>query len=187
MELPILVEKIVYRNDKEFTILAVSLNPYSEKYKPELEDVLLKHIKPNSYNNFAVTIDMMNAHEKAEGVQYICLGDFVRHPKFGDQFKAEYMYQDEPSNEDSLKSYLMTLPNIKLARSEDIIKTFGFKETIRILDEDPMKLTEINGITEGRVKPIKESWDSKKGERVLCMWLHSHGVLPKEVQKIYAT
>jgi exodeoxyribonuclease V alpha subunit len=186
MDLPIVVEKIVFRNEKGFAILACSLNPYSSKYKPELEGVLLKHIKPNSYNNFTVSIDMIGSHDKMEGVQYICLGDFIRHNKYGDQFKAEFMYPDEPTNDEGLKSFLMMMPNIKEARSADIVKTFGFQEAIRILNEDIMRLTEINGITEGRIPPIKEAWDRSKGERELCMWLNNHKIQPSIGKKVYS-
>ena len=186
MDLPIVAEKVIFSNDKGFTILACSLNPYSSKYKPELEDILLKNIKPNSYHNFCVTIDMMTANEKVEGVQYICIGEFHKHPKFGDQFKAEYMFPDEPTNEDGLRAYLCTLPNIKESRSKMIIKKFGFQGAVDILDNNIMKLTEIPGITESRIPPIKEAWDRNKGERELCMWLHNHGVQPKEGKKIYS-
>jgi len=186
IELPILVEKVVFRSDKGFAILACTLNPYSSKYKAELEDLLLRNIKPNSYNNFPVTIDMLEPHDKAEGGQYICIGDFFKHPKYGEQFKADFIYLDEPTNEEGLKAYLMTLTHIKESRSSAILKTFGVSETIRILNEEPSKLLAINGITENRIGPIKEAWDRGKGLRDLYIWLNDHGIQPAIGKKIYA-
>lgn len=187
MDLPIIVEKVVYRNDKGFTILACSLDPYnSALYKPELEDTLAKNIPPNNYNNFTVTIDMFDAHSKLEGVSCICSGEFTRHPKFGPQFKADFVYPSVPSNNDSLRAYLCTLPNIKEVRSGEIVKKFGFEGTMRILDNDINKLLEINGITESRILPIKEAWEKNKGEREICMWLHQHKIDAKIGKKVYS-
>ena len=107
MELPIIIEKIVYRKEGGlFSILACSLNPFSSIYKPELEDVLTDNISLNNYNNFTVTTEMLNSQSKLEGGQFICIGDFVKNPKYGVQFKASFIYPDIPTNEDSLKAFL---------------------------------------------------------------------------------
>lgn len=187
MDLPIIIEKVIFRNDRGFTILAAALDPYnSTLYKPELEELLLKNIPSNKYNNFTVTIDMMDAHKKLDGVSCVCSGSFSKHPKFGPQFKADFLYPSAPSNNDSLRAFLQTLPNIKEVRSADIIKKFGFEETIRILNEEVERLTEINGITENRIPPIKEAWERSKGERELCMWLLQHNIQASIGRKVYS-
>jgi len=186
IELPVLVEKVVFRNEKGFAILACSLNPYSIKYNVEMEDLIDKNTKKNKYNNFTVTIGTLSQYGKVEGKQYIFVGEFVKNDKYGDQFKAEFHYADMPTNEDGLREYLMEFPYIKQAISADIIKTFGFDETIRILNEEPLKLTTIKWITEERVKPIKDKWDSEKTKRDLYMWLIDHGIPPTIGEKVYA-
>ena len=187
MDLPVVVEKLVFRNDKGFCILACSLNPYSAKYKPELEDVITQNVKRNSYNNFTITASMLDAHEKMEGRQYVFTGKFVKHEKFGDQFKADFGYQDQPTTNEGMESYLQTLPNIGPVRAAEMIKKFGIAEINRIMDEEPKKLMEINGITEARVPPIKQAWDRENSLRELYMWLNDHGINPKLAKKIYDT
>ena len=187
VELPVLIEKVVFRNEKGFAILAASLNPYSIKYKVEIEDLIEKNTKKNKYNNFTITVGSLDQHEKVEGRQFIFIGDFVKNEKYGDQFKAEFYYADAPTNEDALREYLMEFPNIKASRSKDILRTFGFEETLRILNEEPMKLTEISGINEKRVHPIKAKWDSEKSKRDLYMWLIDHGIPPAIGSKIYGS
>lgn len=186
MDLPIIVEKVVFKNENGFHILSCSLNAYSSKYKPELEDLLLKNIKLNDNNNFVVTIDMINPPEHIEGLQYICLGEFVENKKYGKQFKADFVYEDEISNEDSLRAYLVTLPNIKEVRSRQIVNKFGYEGTLNVLNGDIYQLTQINGLTTARIPPIKEAWDRGQGERELCMWLHNHKIEPAIGKKIYA-
>ena len=183
-----MVEKIVFRSDKGFSILACSLNPYSSLYRPELEDILLKNIKPNSYNNFAVTINMMDAHEKAEGKQYIFAGEFIKHKRYGEQFAATFYYIDTPHTDDGMLAYLQSLPNIGPVRSAQMIKKFGVAEITRILDEEPNKISEeISGISENRVPPIKQAWDRDKSLRELYIWLNAHGITPALGRKIYST
>lgn len=185
IELPVLVEKVVFRNEKGFAILAASLNAYSSKYKPELEELLEKKVKKNKYNNFTITIGCLDVHERVEGRQYIFIGDFIKNEKYGDQFKSDFYYSDSPSTEDGLREYLMEFPNIKEVRSNEIIKTFGFEETLRILNEEPNKLLQINGINEKRLTPIKQKWDAEKSKRGLYMWLIDHGIPPKMGSQIY--
>ena len=185
MEIPCIVERVIFRKENGFAILAANLNSYSSKYDASMEDIVEPYIKKDGYDNFTVTLGDMDVHEYADGGQYIFIGEFVTHERFGHQFKAEFYYKDAPTTEDGLKAYLMSLPNIKERRSTNILRRFGVAETLRILDEDPMRLKEINGLTEQRIKTIVGQWKKEKGRRELYMWLSEHGVPPKIGKKIY--
>ena len=187
MEIPVIIEHTIFKKDDGFAILAANINAYSSKYTNELEETVKKNTKPNRYNNFTITTVLEDVHEKIEGKQYIFIGEFIKHPKFGEQFKADFHYLEEPNTEEGLREYLMSLPNIKEARSAEIIRKFGLEGTIDILDNDPSKLMEINGITEKRIPPIKEKWDREKRLRELYIWLVEHGISPKLGKKIYNT
>ena len=185
LEIPCIIERVVFRKENGFAILAANVNAFSSKYDVSMEALIEPYIKKDGYNNFTITIGDMDAHEQAEGGQYIFIGQFVTHEKFGNQFKAEFYYKDAPTTEEGLQFYLMSLPNIKQARSVAIIRRFGVAETLRILDEDPMRLKEINGLTVPRIKKISEVWKKEKGRRELYMWLSEHGVDPKVGRIIY--
>jgi len=185
MEIPVIVEYVRYRNDNGFAILSCSLNAYSSKYSPELEEVLKANVKETKYNNFTVTIGMLDVDEKVENRQYIFSGEFFKHHKFGDQFKADFYFADAPVTESGLKAYLMDFPHIKEARSEDIIRKFGVEGTIDILENDIDKLLVINGITEPRLPAIKEQWNKDKSKRELYFWLSDHGIQTSDSKKIY--
>lgn len=185
MDIPVVVERVIFRNEKGFATLAVNLNPYSSKYSDELEEMVFSKCPKNSYDNFIVTIGMLDSEENPEKKQYVFSGDFFTHPKYGNQFKAEFYYQDEPTTAEGLREYLITLPNIKKVRSLAIIEAFGVEGTIDILNNHPEKLLEINGITEQRLIPIKEEWKKGKEKRELYFWLSSHGIQPKIGRRIY--
>lgn len=190
MELPCMVEFVRYRNESGFAILAATLNPFSTKYKEELNDVLRTNIpiqKGTKFNPeaFTISLGMLDTQDDPRGGQYVFVGDFSDHPKYGKQFKAEFYYQDQPSTEDGLIAYLQTLPHIKESRSRDIVNTFGVDGTLEMLDADPNKLIQINGITPPRIELIKEEWEKNKALRELYEWLSKYGVTPTMGKKIY--
>ena len=184
MEIPAIIERVIFRNNNGFAVLAANLNAYSSHYTKDLEDIVFSKCKKNEYDNFIITVGMLEPNENPVGKQYIFIGDFVT-SKYGDQFKSEFCYQDKPNTTDGLRAYLQTLPNIKEVRSAAIIERFGLEGTIDILDNNPNKLIEINGITERRIPPIKAAWDREKALRELYAWLSEHNVQPKLGRKIY--
>lgn len=184
MELPLIVEHVIFRNDKGFGILATNLDPYSAKYKPEMEELIKDSLSPK-YNTLTVSINMLESDSDPKGGQYIFVGEFVNDKKFGKQFKAEFYYRDEPTTEDGLRAFLMEMPNIKEARSDAIIRKFGLEGTIDILNNNIHKLTEINGITEKRIPPIKKEWEDNKHLRDLYGWFSEHKIQIDLAKKAY--
>lgn len=189
MELPVEIKHVIFpkngaKSDSGFRILSATLDIYSPRYKPEMEDVV-KDCIDKKYNTFVITIGMMPSDESPTGGQYIFIGDFINDKKYGKQFKAEFYYQDTPTTEDGLKAFLMSLPNIKEARSAAIIEKFGVEGVVAILDSDISRLTEIAGINEKRLPPIKKAWDDKKCLRELYTFLITHNVPASYADKIY--
>lgn len=175
MELPVIIENVVFRNEKGFAVLGCNLDPFSKKYTKDMED-LVRDCISEKYDTFTATVTMLPENENPRGGQYILCGSFISEKRFGKQFKAEFYYQDAPTTEDGLKAFLMSLPNIKESRSDAIIRKFGVEGTIDILDNDIGRLTEVNGINEKRIPPIKKAWDDKKYLRELYSWLTMHKV-----------
>lgn len=184
MELPCIVRHVQFRNEKGFAILACDLDPFSAKYKPDMEGMVEGAVN-EKYQTFPVSLGMLDPHENPSGGQYIFVGDFTTNPKYGRQFKAEFYYQDTPTTEDGLLACLMTLPNIKESRANAIIKRFGVQGTIEVLDINPSALTEISGINEKRLGPIIKAWEEKKYMRELFTFLTSHQIPMTWADKIF--
>ena len=183
MELPCIVEWVRSFNGG-FSLLSCNLNPYSNKYNSELEETIAPYIS-KKYNTFTITANLPEQVVNMQGGQFIFIGDFVNHPKYGSQFKAEYFYHDVPATEDGLRAFLMDMPNIKEQRSQAIIARFGVEGTLDILDNDIYRLTEINGITEQRVPAIEKAWKETKCMRELYEFIASKGLPPKMAPEIY--
>lgn len=182
MELPIIVEWV--RSFKGgFCLISANLNPYSERYSEALEEEIQPYIS-KKYNTFTITANV-DDDAGMQGGQYIFMGDFVKHPKFGDQFKSDFFYKDVPATEEGLQIFLMTLPNIKEARSKSIVAKFGVEGTLNILDNDIYKLTEVNGITTQRIPAIEKAWKSEKCLRELYEFFISRGMAPALAKTSY--
>ena len=184
MELPTIINRVTYQKDS-FCILSANLDIYSPRYKPEMEEMVKDAIN-KKYDSFTVVIkNLMSPIENVSGGQYIFVGEFVNDPKRGKQFQSEFYYLDIPSSTESLQTFLMILPNIKEARSQAILKKWSIDEIIDILDNNPNRLTEINGITSKRIAAIKKEWDEK---RYLCKfytWLLDNQISIKIADKAY--
>ena len=184
MEIPVCFEKITYQKDN-FCIVSANLDPNSELYSEEMEN-LIKPLINQKYNNFTVVIsNLMTEIDNIQGTQYVICGDIKNDPKRGYQFVADFIYLDTPTNEDGLRAFLMNLSNIKEIRSRAIIKKFGVEGTIDVFENHPEKLLQINGITKERLEVTKKEWKEKRYMCKLFYWLSKNGVSLKLADKIY--
>lgn len=121
-------------------------------------------------------------------------GDFKTHPKYGVQFKTRSYDIDQNAEElASIRMFIDNIaPNIGFERSSAIIAHFG-KDTIQVLDEEPERLTEVDGI--GKVsaeslartwKENREVWNKEREVYSLRAFLNNLGIRERRVKKIIA-
>jgi exodeoxyribonuclease V alpha subunit len=91
-------------------------------------------------------------------------GEWINHPKFGRQFKAEQVIPKLAGGDRGLVVFLRSLPNVGEHRAREILSTFGGRDPVLdILENDPVKLTAVAGITEERAGEIAEAFLSRQG------------------------
>lgn len=187
IELPVVIKWVVWPKDFSrggFAVLSADLDRFSNKYTLDMEKIVKPYVN-EKYDTITIVTSMLVPGEDPRGGQYVFVGEFVDDPKRGKQFKSEFYYQDAPTTEEGLKAFLMTLPNIKEARSIAIIEKFGVEGVVAILDADISQLTEIAGINEKRLPAIQKAWDEKKCLRELYNFLTKHDVSVSIADKIY--
>lgn len=69
--------------------------------------------------------------------------------------------------------------------AKKVIDTFGEDELIRILDDDPDRLTAIKGIKGKKIQKIKESWGKHRELRALSDYLAPHGITTNTIVRIF--
>ena len=113
-------------------------------------------------------------------------GNYVEHPTYGHQLKAESFRVVAPDDLLSMERYLSSgaIKGIGEARAKRIIKTFG-EDTFRIVEEEPERLAEVKGISERKAREIADQMIEKKDMREAFVFLQQYGISNTLAVKIY--
>ncbi len=113
-------------------------------------------------------------------------GEWINHPKFGEQFKVVEYKTTIPATVFGIKKYLGSglIKGLGPVIAGRIVKKFGEK-TLDIIENDIEKLTMVEGIGEKRIAMIQDAWDEQKEIRDVMMFLQSHGVSSGYATKIF--
>lgn len=120
------------------------------------------------------------------GESVICSGEWISHPKFGKQFSVKEYSIERPCDLDAIQKYLESglIKGIGPVYAKKIVEAFGEK-TLEIIDQNPEKLFEIEGIGKKKIGTIKDSWEEQRSIRDVMIFLRSCGVTPAFAQKIF--
>ncbi len=115
-------------------------------------------------------------------------GEFVIHPKYGEQFRIDSFTIVYPSTTDGITKYLSSglIKGVGPATAEKIVDLFQ-EETLNILDNDITRLLEVEGIGSKKLELIKKSWDEQKAIKEIMLFLQSFDISPSYALKIYRT
>lgn len=113
-------------------------------------------------------------------------GDWIEHPKFGRQFKVESCEHLLPASLNGIRRFLESgaIKGIGEKMAERLVGRFG-SQIFDILDTDPERLLEIEGIGAAKLKMIVSSWREKREVRGLMLFLQSHGVATTFAHRIF--
>jgi exodeoxyribonuclease V alpha subunit len=120
----------------------------------------------------------------SEGSKLVLWGDWVRHPKFGDQVQINRFQLPEMGKND-VQDFLASgfIKGVGPSLAKAIVHHFG-ERTAQVLDEDPSRLVEVAGIGEKKCKGIIDSWKAHSAHRKAIVQLQKWGIGPATVQKI---
>ena len=113
-------------------------------------------------------------------------GNYVEHPMYGMQMKAESYRVVPPDDALSMERYLGSgaIKGIGEALAKRIVKAFG-KDTFRIIEEEPERLSEIKGISERKASEIADQMIEKRELRQAFVYLQQYGISNTLAVKIY--
>ena len=109
-------------------------------------------------------------------------------PKYGRQFAMEAFEETLPATVYGMEKYLGSglVKGIGPKFAQRIVRAFG-KDTLDVIEEEPERLLEVEGIGKVRVERIRKSWDEQKEIRNIMLFLQSHNVSTSHATKIYKT
>lgn len=162
VEIEGLVENIVYKNDENgYTVAKIRYN----------KDV----IPVVGY------VPYLN-----EGQRVRIQGEWVTHQTFGQQIKVESCEEILPSSIEGIEKYLASglIPGIGPVTAKKIVDKFG-EDSLDILEMNPGKLTEVEGIGEKKATAIAEALQEQRELRQVMIFLQGHGISTNQGIKIF--
>ncbi len=161
----------------------------------ELQGVVEEIVFHNEENGFTVLEIMTDDEyitvvgvipEIAPGEELRLKGNWVSHPTFGRQFRAELYERKMPSTSAELYKYLASgaVAGIGAKTAEKIIERFG-EDSFEILEKYPEKLTVIKGISPQRAEKLSKAFKEQFAVRQIIISLERFGMKPFECLKAY--
>ena len=156
------VETIVYRNDENgYTVIELA---------GETEMITAVGIMP---------LISVGEHVKLYGT-------YKNHPSYGEQFSATACERSLPENLDGILKYLSSgaIKGIGPATASRLVKNFG-AETLNILENDPVRVAKIKGISTEKALDISNQLKQVVGIRELMAYLSAYSIDAKNAVAIW--
>lgn len=120
------------------------------------------------------------------GEELTVTGKYVVHPKFGDQFRAEYCQRRMPVEASAILKYLSSgvIKGIGPVMAKKIVEKFG-SGSLEVIETNPEKLLDIKGITKNRAEEISREMKRINGIKTLMMFLSQFKILPSAAVKVW--
>ena len=160
-----------------------------------IEGYVEKIVYRNEENGYTV-LTLVHKGEEVTCVgtfQYIgegeCLeaeGDYTAHPVYGEQLKISKYEIKAPEDITAIERYLASgaIKGIGTVMASRIVRRFK-KDTFRIIEEEPERLTEIKGISKKKAMEIADQIQEKKDMRKAMIFLQGYGIGANLAVKIY--
>ena len=129
-----------------------------------------------AYNNRPATIvgEMLSINP---GETVVLEGEWTTHKQYGAQFKIESYQTVHPSTVEGMRRYLGSglIKGIGPVTAKRIVDHFG-KEALDVIERDPKRLVEVEGLGAKRAKWIIKAWEDQREIHNVMLFLQSHEV-----------
>lgn len=122
----------------------------------------------------------------SEGESVELEGEVVTHPVYGEQFKVSEYRVVQPEGTQAVYRYLASgaIKGIGESLAGRIVRKFG-EDTMRILDEEPERLSEVKGISDRIAREIAVQLAEKRNIRDAMICLQEYGIGGRKALKIW--
>ena len=160
-------------------------------FETTIEDIIFQN-KENGYTVCVVEYEGEELSCVGEmagiyvGEEVKIVGTWSTHPIYGRQVKVELIERSMPKTVQGMEKYLASgvIKGIGARTAKKIVKHFGL-DTFRIIEEEPLVLAQINGISENKAKEIGEVFHAQYELRKAMLFLQDYGITPTYAIKIY--
>ena len=113
-------------------------------------------------------------------------GQWVNHPRYGEQFQVAEFERQVPASVYGIQKYLSSglIKGIGPIMAERIVRKFGEK-TLDVIEQDVERLGEVEGIGKKRISLIQSAWKEHQEIREVMLFLQGHGISSAYASKIF--
>lgn len=113
-------------------------------------------------------------------------GTWTMHPDYGEQLRVTYYETIMPTDEQSIIDYLSSgvISGIREATAKKIVERFG-TDTLDIMLTDPMRLSEIKGISAAKAEKIGKSYLELQSMQNIIMFLQQYDISTNLAVKVH--
>ena len=114
------------------------------------------------------------------------LGRTSLHPRHGAQFQAEVAQPLLPHTGEGIERYLVAaeIKGVGRGMAERLVAHFG-ADTLRVIDDEPDRLTEVEGIGVERSRELRSAFLERRSQRDAMVFLQGHGLSARLATRVW--
>ncbi len=142
----------------------------------------------NAANEDGLVTVVGNMPDLTPGESLHIEGQWQTHARHGRQFKAENIRRMRPATVEGIRRFLGSglIKGVGTRTAERIVDAFGL-DTLDVLDKDPERLFEIEGIGQHRARLVIRGWADQRKIRDVMIFLEGHGISTSLATRIFKT
>ena len=127
-----------------------------------------------------------NIPEAVEGLTYELTGEWKTHSRFGEQFSIQQCVEVQPDGIEAVRQFLMSgvFRGVKRKMADRILSSFGDR-TLEVIEKEPERLREIEGIGKKTAKKIAEDYRNHMEFASVAIFFANHGISSDYAMKMY--
>lgn len=113
-------------------------------------------------------------------------GVWKNHPAYGEQFGFSEYQEEMPATQEGIEGFLSSglLKGIGRKTAAAIVRKFG-EETFLVIEKEPHRLTEVDGIGEKKAASVSEAFLAHKEFAEITLFFQQFGIAPSYAMKLY--
>ena len=120
------------------------------------------------------------------GMTFLFQGEWKNHPTYGEQFAFYDCREEVPKGEAGIKEFLASgvIKGIGPKMAEAIVKKFG-EATLDIIEKEPERITEVDGIGAAKAKVIVEGYRTHREFAEISVFFAGYGISASYAMRMY--